>query len=141
MSADTKEKESKKGDKADSKKGSAAGSKKARTGVETGGRFPLIPGLMETEKRPVSISGESKAALAKFLKSAGPGVTESDVLVAATMKAITAGAPKLPPKLPGVELELTQPRPMWAYQEKLAKSSGYTLAEVQDALLKGYLER
>jgi hypothetical protein len=141
MSADTTQHESKKGDKAEAKKAAAKGSKKARVGAEAAPRFPLIPGLMESEKRTVSLSGESKVAMAKFLKGAGTGVTESDVLVAATMKAMTGGAPKLPPKLPGVELEVTQPKPMWTYQEELAKSSGYTLAEVQEALLKAYLDR
>lgn len=141
MSADTTQQESKKGDKASAKKSAATGPKKSRVGAEAAPRFPLIPGLMESEKRTISLSGESKLALTKFLKTAGSGVTESDILFAATMKAMTGGAPKLPPKLPGVELDLTQPKPMWAYQEELAKSSGYSLAEVQEALLKAYLER
>lgn len=141
MSADTPQKGSKEAGKAAAKAAAKKGTQKPRAGTEVAPRFPLIPGLMESEKRSVSLSGESKVALAKFLKGAEAGVTESDVLVAATMKAMTGGAPKLPPKLPGVELELTQPKPMWAYQEELAKSSGYTLAEVQEALLKAYLER
>lgn len=141
MSADTTQNESKKSDKPEAKKAAAKGTKKVRVGAEAAPKFPLIPGLMESEQRTVSLSGESKAALAKFLKGAGAGVTESDVLVAATMKAMTAGAPKLPAKLPSVELDLTQPKPMWKFQEALAKESGYSLAEVQDALLKAYLER
>lgn len=89
MSADTTQNESKKSDKSEAKKAAAKGTKKVRVGAEAAPKFPLIPGLMESEKRTVSLSGESKAALAKFLKGAGAGVTESDVLVAATMKAMS----------------------------------------------------
>ncbi len=130
--------------------GDASGSKKApkpkaknpaRAGAESGPKYHLIPGLTEPEERTVLMTNDAAAAVTKILKGAAEGMTASDALTAATIRAMALGGLKLPPRPQQKEEKLTMPRPLWSFQEALAKDSGRTLAEVQEALLKAYLDK
>ena len=114
-------------------------STKSRSGAEAGPRIGLIPGLMEAEKRTILVLDDAAAAMNKILKGAAAGTSASDAVIAATLSAMTGAAPKITQKSKPVEMEVTLPKPIWAYQIALAEKSGCSLSEVHEQLLKAYI--
>jgi hypothetical protein len=124
--------------KSASKKATKAPAKSGRMGAESGPKIGLIAGLMEPETRTVFMTSESAETIKEILGSSD-GLGANEALIAATLSAMSGRRPRLPKKQLPVAIELTQPKPVWAFQESLAEETGCTLEEVQEALLKLYV--